>query len=434
MTRQVRRSFKDRFNVWPGFTDIMVGLLLIFVFVVTLFTITQTILSRNLSQKDTALQRLEKELSEKAVELERLSLEINRLEKLFETQQAKASGLEELLAVRSKELELALAEVKEKTASLEQKDQTLALQRVEMEAALGRLQDVTALMAEKDKQAADLGVRLKQTEEDLSGTRTEVAERVRTIGDLTARIEILNRQIASLNERIASYLAEVDRLNRLVAESQESEVAEKTRAASLQKEIVTLRSKLDELSAKLAKAQVDVQREFRLSQLVDLIGQKDQEIDRLRKLARYRSEFLAKLEQVFQGIHDIKVQGDRFVFQSEILFASGRTEINDAGKTELDKFVRIYQEMVPKIPHGLDMIILVQGHTDIDPVRTARYKSNWELSAARAMQVVRYLMEKGIPATQLGASALGEFHPVDKDTTSEAKRLNRRIEIKITTL
>jgi chemotaxis protein MotB len=115
------------------------------------------------------------------------------------------------------------------------------------------------------------------------------------------------------------------------------------------------------------------------------------------------------------------------------LFASGSAEINETGKSELDKFVKIYKEMVPKIPKNIPLLILVQGHTDIVPVRSSRYKSNWELSSARAMQVVRYMIEQGIPATRLGASALGEFHPVAKGAAEADRRLNRRIEIKITT-
>ncbi|HMK34176.1 MAG TPA: OmpA family protein [Desulfomonilaceae bacterium] len=433
MTRKSGR-FTDRFNVWPGFTDIMVGLLLVFVFVITLFTITQTILSRHLSRKDTELHRIQRELSLKGVELERLSMEIGRLEKLFDAQVGKTSELEQLLAARMRELEGALADVRTKRTLIEEKDKLLEAQRTDIESALGRLQEVTTILANKEKLAADLATTVQQTQEDLTGTRTELSRQTETVSDLTGKIQLLNGQVASLNAQIASYMVEVERLNKLVAESKETETVEKTRASSLQKEIVSLRSRLDEISAKLASAQSEPEREFRLSQLVHLLGQKDQEITQLRQLARYRSEFLAKLEAVFSGVSDIKVQGDRFVFQSEILFASGKTDINESGKAELDKFVHIYKEMVPKIPKGMDMIILVQGHTDVDPVRSVRFKSNWELSAARSMQVVRYLIDKGIPATRLGASALGEFHPVDAESSLAAKRLNRRIEIKITTL
>jgi chemotaxis protein MotB len=240
--------------------------------------------------------------------------------------------------------------------------------------------------------------------------------------------------MASLNQRLSGYIAQVDRLNSLLAEARGSESKQKTKAAALQGEISSLTSKLDQISKKLAQAEAQQEKRFRVSQLVDLIGQKDQEIDRLRKLAKYRSEFLAKLEMVFNGVPDIKVRGDRFIFQAEILFASGKADINARGKLELDKFIKIYKEMVPKLPADVPLIILVQGHTDDVPISSSRYPSNWELSSARAMAVVRYLTAGGIPPTRVAAAALGEFHPVATSPTREARRLNRRIEIKITTL
>lgn len=433
-SRRAAGSFQESLKVWPGFTDIMVGLLLVFVFAVTLFTMTETILSRVLSTKDIELQRLHTEISDKSQELDRLSKEISRLEQLFQSQVDAAAKLEEQLASREKELELALGQVKAGSELLVARDEQLSTQRKELQSALEGIKDKTALLQDREQRIWEMGLKLSQTDQDLTKTKAELSDKDKSLLDLRARLEALNSRVASLTEKIAGYVDEVNRLNRLLAESKETETTEKTKASSLQKEIVSLQSKLEEISGKLARTEVEAEKKFRLSQLVDLPGQKDQEIHNLRKLAKYRSEFLAKLEQVFAGVPDIKVQGDRFVFQSEILFASGRAEINESGKKELDKFSSIYKEMVPKIPKGIDPIILVQGHTDIDPVKTTRYRSNWELSADRAMHVVRYLIEKGIPATRLGAAALGEFHPAEKGDSPSAKRMNRRIEIKITSL
>jgi chemotaxis protein MotB len=172
-----------------------------------------------------------------------------------------------------------------------------------------------------------------------------------------------------------------------------------------------------------------------LSQSVDLMDlprQKDQEIDKLIKFARYRAAFLSKLQERFADVPNIKVQGDRVVFQSEIMFASGKADMNESGKRELDKFASIYREVISEIPDGNDIMILVQGHTDVNPVKSGKYRSNWDLSADRAIQVVNYLITKEIPAKRLGATALAEFHPVADGNSPEANRLNRRIEIKIT--
>ncbi len=463
-------------NVWPGFTDIMVGLLLVFVLVVTLFTISETILSRTLSKKDKELIRLHEEISQKTEKMERLAKEINlqtreldklraeivRLEKLFETQVDKTVVLEKLLTARTeelgsvtadllqksalleekekalaegrKQLEAALADVRDKSARLLEQDGLMSAQRQEIRSALSDLTSKTTLLQEKEKLASDLGLQLTDTKASLAKAEDEVKKKSTAVTKLTSTIESLNSRISALNKKISEYVDQVNRLNRMVSDAKEAETTQKTKASALQKEIASLTSKLHEISGKLAKVKKERDKQFRMARLVNLLGEKDKEIDRLRKVAKYRSEFLAKLEKVFSGVSDIKVQGDRFVFQSEILFASGSAEINETGKKELDKFIKIYKEMVPKIPKDIPLLILVQGHTDIIPVRSSRYRSNWELSSARAMQVVRYMIENGIPPTRLGASAHGEFHPVAKGATPADRRLNRRIEIKITTL
>lgn len=470
------RSVDEKSSAWPGFTDIMVGLLLVFVFVVTLFTISETILSRSLSKKDKELERLHNEISQKtermerlaaeislkAEELQQLRAEISRLEQLFDEQVERTANLERLLLSRTEELgsttaellmsralldekeqllakqkgelDAALAEVLAKTAKLEEQDRIVVAQREQVLSAIAELTGKSALLQEKEKQVSDLGLRLTDTESRLAKADTELTKKQEAVRSLSTTIESLNSRIADLNKKIAEYADQVSRLNKMVSDAKDAESKEKTRASALQKEIKSLTTKLNEIAKKLAKVEKAKEKQFRLAQLVNLIGKKDKEIDRLRKLAKYRSEFLAKLEKVFGGVRDIKIQGDRFIFQSEILFASGSAVINESGKKELDKFIRIYKEMVPKIPKKLPILILVQGHTDIDPVKSSRYRSNWELSSARSMQVVRYMIDKGVPPTRLGASALGEFHPVAKGTSASSKRLNRRIEIKITTL
>jgi chemotaxis protein MotB len=279
-----------------------------------------------------------------------------------------------------------------------------------------------------------LKLRLGEKETDLSKAQKEIEARSATISELRTDIKLLNETLKQLNSKISGYVQEIERLNRMISDAEETETKHKTKAAALQKEITTLRTKLDDLGKKLADAKVRADKQFKMVQLVDLLGQKEKEIDRLRKLAKYRSEFFAKLEKIFKDVKDISVRGDRFVFQSEILFASGSAQINDNGKTELDKLVKIFKEMESKIPKDLDVIIMVQGHTDDVPIQSGYYRSNWELASARAMHVVRYLVQKGIPPQHVGAASLGEFHPVKRGSTSEARRQNRRIEIKITAL
>ena len=139
------------------------------------------------------------------------------------------------------------------------------------------------------------------------------------------------------------------------------------------------------------------------------------------------------MSEVFKDNPNIKVVGDRFVFQSEVLFASGSDELGLPGRRELLKFVNAFKELLPRIPRDLDVNIQVQGHTDTDKVVfTDRFASNWELSAARALTVVDFLADHGIPQDMLSAAGFGEFAPRVPGDSPEAKAQNRRIEIRIT--
>ncbi len=129
---------------------------------------------------------------------------------------------------------------------------------------------------------------------------------------------------------------------------------------------------------------------------------------------------------------DMRIVGDRFVFQSEVLFASGAAQLEDAGRGQLLRLARALREISESIPAEIDWVLRIDGHTDVRPISTARFPSNWELSAARAMSVVRFMVAQGIPARRMIAAGFGEFNPLDRALTEEAFRRNRRIEFKLT--
>ena len=153
---------------------------------------------------------------------------------------------------------------------------------------------------------------------------------------------------------------------------------------------------------------------------------------RVQELARYRSEFFGRLRRILSQRSDIRVVGDRFVFQSEVLFTKGSSEVNPEGSTELDKLAQAIVELEGQIPGDINWVLRVDGHTDIDPIKTSQFASNWELSSFRAIAVVKTLIEKGIPPNRLVAAGFGEFQPIDAADTDEAKAKNRRIELKLT--
>src|SRR6266436_7128581 len=153
---------------------------------------------------------------------------------------------------------------------------------------------------------------------------------------------------------------------------------------------------------------------------------------RVQELTRYRSEFFGRLRNILGNRPDVRVVGDRFVFQSEVFFDSGSAAIRPEGRVELDKLAGALAELEKQIPTEISWVLRIDGHTDIRPIVSAPFPSNWELSSARAISVVQYLIGKGISPQRLVAAGFGEFQPIDADKTEEAYSRNRRIELKLT--
>jgi chemotaxis protein MotB len=153
---------------------------------------------------------------------------------------------------------------------------------------------------------------------------------------------------------------------------------------------------------------------------------------RVQELSRYRSDFFGKLREILGNRPDIRVVGDRFVFQSEVFFGSGSATLRPDGRAELDKLAGAILDLNKKIPSDINWMLQVNGHTDIRPVASAPFKSNWDLSAARAISVVQYLISKGVPPQRLAAAGFGEYDPIDTGTSDQALAHNRRIELKLT--
>jgi chemotaxis protein MotB len=154
---------------------------------------------------------------------------------------------------------------------------------------------------------------------------------------------------------------------------------------------------------------------------------------RVQELNRYRSDFFGRLREILADRENIRIVGDRFVFQSEVLFPTGSEVINDAGKVEMKKLADAIIELQKEIPPEINWVLRVDGHTDNKPLSgNGRYRDNWELSTARSTSVVKFLIENGVPANRLVAAGFGEFQPLDPADTDEARTKNRRIELKLT--
>jgi chemotaxis protein MotB len=199
----------------------------------------------------------------------------------------------------------------------------------------------------------------------------------------------------------------------------------------LNQQLAALRNQLAALEASLQTAQnKDKEAQNRIS---DLGRQLNLALaEHVNELQRYRSDFFGKLRDILGDRPDIRVVGDRFVFQSELFFDSGRSDLKPQGRVELDDLAKVLLQLESNIPPDLAWILRVDGHTDIRPVTGTVFKSNWDLSAARAIAVVQYLITKGVSAQRLAAAGFGEFQPIDPGAGEEAYRRNRRIEFKLT--
>jgi chemotaxis protein MotB len=153
---------------------------------------------------------------------------------------------------------------------------------------------------------------------------------------------------------------------------------------------------------------------------------------RVQELSRYRSEFFGRLRAILGNRPDIRIVGDRFVFQSEVFFDTGQALLLPEGRAELDKLANALIDLDKQIPSEIAWVLRVDGHTDVRPINSPLFKSNWDLSAARAISVVQYLTSLGVPAQRLVAAGFAEFQPLDTAPTEEAYKRNRRIELKLT--
>jgi len=276
---------------------------------------------------------------------------------------------------------------------------------------LSELTDLLALERATGKEAKDSLALLQ------SSLTSEQAERTRVQGLLD-----------SSNKNAPAQLADTQKA--LDAEKQLSAKAQAT-VELVNQQIVAMRRQLAALEEAIGAAEAkDKESQTRISELGSRLNVALAQ--RVQELARYRSDFFGRLRQVLGTRPDIRVVGDRFVFQSEVFFDAGQAVLKPEGRGELDKLGAIIVDLGREMPPDLPWILRVDGHTDNRPIRSPQFPSNWNLSTARAVAVVEYLVSKGIPADRIAATGFGEFQPLDVANNDDAWRRNRRIEFKIT--
>jgi len=264
----------------------------------------------------------------------------------------------------------------------------------------------------------------KSVEETLAALQDSLASSESDRNRLQVLLDSQSAGASQAGGRIAALTSELDEERRISASALARVELLNQQIAALRRQLAAIEQALEAAEARDKDAQVkiaDLGRRLNVA-----LAQK------VQQLARYRSDFFGRLREILSQRADIQVVGDRFVFQSEVLFDSGSAEINPAGQEELDKLADALKELEQEIPPDIAWVLRIDGHTDARPIQSARFPSNWELSSARAISVVRFLMDRGISPTHLVAAGFGEHQPLASGADEEALRRNRRIELKLT--
>ena len=327
-------------DYWPGFVDALSTMLLVITFLLSVFMLSQFFMSREVTGKDTVLDKLNRQIEE--------------LTSLLALEKAGKSDAQSSLVTLQATLDAAEKEKTQLQGVVEQNSTSTAAAGSQAEQA------AQALDAQKDVTSRAL-----------------------------ARIDILNQQIAALRKQLSAIEVALD--------------ASESRDKESQAKIADLGSRLN-----VALAQ------------------------KVQELSRYRSDFFGRLREILGTRPGIRIVGDRFVFESQVLFDTGQAAVKPEGATELDKLAAAVIDLEREIPPEIPWVMRVDGHTDKRPIQSPQFKSNWELSAARAIAVVQYLVSKGVDPQRLVAAGFGEFQPIDPGDSEDALSKNRRIELKLT--
>ncbi|MGR3565106.1 MAG: peptidoglycan -binding protein [Heliomarina sp.] len=383
-----------------------------------------------------ALAQVETEAQEKDALTERLSQLVARLE----VTQKQGREAEQTL---QSELDRTQAELSAARAELQEQENTRASIEDRLDAALKRLEQAELAVSDRDELQARLMTALAAREaaaEDASEELSKAEQRARllaqareTLSEEKEKSAAAQRETALLNQQVAALRDQLGQLRALLDDYED-------RDAATQVQIQNLGT---DLNAALARAASE-ERKRRLLEEAErkrLQEEREQlalEAEALKSQAKdlelYRSEFFGRLRDLLGNRDGVRIEGDRFVFSSEVLFPLGSAELSDEGKSEVAKVARILREVADSIPSELDWVIRVDGHTDDIPLLGAgKYADNWELSQGRALSVVKYMVNAlGIPPGRLSANGFGEYQPINPASTPEARAQNRRIELKLT--
>jgi chemotaxis protein MotB len=397
-------------NPWPGYVDALSTLLMVIIFVLLVFVLAQAFLSVALTGRDQALDRLGKQVAQLA---DMLSLE-----------RGKSAELQDHVAELTKDL---------KAADLARDD------------AAGRVMSLQTALASvtSDRNAlkqaeAGLKARASDTALQLQSAQTRVQKlQAQVVQDAGSASQQANATIEKLADQVRALMALRDQLQAQVMDDAAKETAAARVSDSARAQIALLTQQVTALRTQLAQAasaldlsvKAGAQKDVKIADLGARLN--EALVAKVAELQRYRSEFFGRLRQVLAGRPGISVVGDRFVFQSEVLFPAGSADLTSAGADEVKKLAATLKGISRDIPADVGWVLRVDGHADRQQVH-GKFASNWELSADRAINVVKLLIANGVTPNRLAATGFGEFQPLDSANSPAAYAKNRRIELRLT--
>ena len=535
-TRSLRNRLADTTNIWPGFVDVLATLLIVIIFVLMVFTVSQIYLSDAISGRDKALQDLRSQinelskilvietkdkeealstLSETEKELEDTQLNLQSEQLLSEqlqtdvakkrselfVQEQNIIALSEQISSLLKELrivanaletyegqEIALLEteglgerinkalatridqLKLLNEKLEQSEKSLNEKILELDLVNQKLNDNEVALQDQIFQYQQLTNDLLEINDSLGLKDATLKEQLDAIRFKNEELARLNKDLIQKDSTIFNLRGKISELNNILSLSEEKQVEQEVQLSNLKNQILSIEedSKIKEETSLKEIEKMQVQAEQTLQQInllsneidilkneisilnsaleaneIDILA-KDLEIEvlgeklnkaltsKVFELQKYRSEFFGKLQAILGDREDIKIVGDRFIFETELLFDSASADLQESGKEKLSEIGLTLKETTFDIPSEIDWIIMVEGHTDKRPINTFKFPSNWELSTARANSVLKLLLDIGFAPDRLAAAGYGEFYPISNGDTDSDYQQNRRIELKLT--
>ena len=467
------QNSEDTSLIWPGFVDVLASTLMVIIFIVLLFTVSQVYLGDLVVGKNEQIQNLEKTIVIQDETIVEQDSTLTDKEVTLIKRQELIDQLDNELVILDEEIKLKQTEIIDKQNLLNVKDQEISLQEAIIDQKEDAIVTLDALIEEQSLDIGKLNQMIAQLTQELSLSLEEKENLRGQLNELNQEQETLKNTLSQLggkNEELVGKLSDsqgrIQTLLETLSSSQieneglQGKIAEiKDQNSSLQDQISNLENEssfktesLNDALIKISRLSEDIKILSNEIQLLNnLLDSKEAEIannkielgeigDRLNrvltselfKLQKYKSEFFGKLSEALGDRNDIQIKGDRFIFQSEILFDSGSVDIQTSGRVALSLIAKTIIDLIDEIPTELNWVLQIDGHTDKVPIATSKFPSNWELSHARALEVVKFFIGQGIPAERLSANGYGEYQPINLGSSREDLKQNRRIELKIT--